>query len=221
MSVERFKDAIWFSDIPLYTVHLIGCGGIGSWTAMFLSRIGFNLYIYDNDIIDNTNLSGQFFTRDDIGHNKATAISTLCDKFDGKNHHAIPFKFNYNGDNAPYDIIISAVDNIETREYLFHIYNKLKANVDILFIDGRLSAEFWQLFVLHRNSNSYDIDMYRESLDQLNNLDDDPCTFKQTSHIAAMLAANIVTIITNYITNKKSNMPICNIKNMEFNAQIL
>ena len=31
-----------------------------------------------------------------------------------------------------------------------------------------------------------------------------PCTMKQTSHIAAMIATHITSLFLNYITNKKS-----------------
>jgi hypothetical protein len=50
----RFSSAPWYS--PGIEVFLGGVGGIGSWLALLLARQEANLYIFDFDRIEETNL---------------------------------------------------------------------------------------------------------------------------------------------------------------------
>ena len=66
---NRFKEAPWFLSVPeeekavihYSTINIGGAGGIGSWTALFLSRAGFYTYVQDFDTIETHNIGGQFF----------------------------------------------------------------------------------------------------------------------------------------------------------------
>lgn len=60
------------------SVTIVGCGGVGSWIAMFLALAGVpTLYLWDNDEISPTNLNrlplGPTFTN----HNKAMALRDM------------------------------------------------------------------------------------------------------------------------------------------------
>src|SRR3954465_14305021 len=76
----RFSGADWADQ--LRTIILVGVGGIGSWTAINLARIGHTLHIVDPDIVDETNVNGgQAFRNADIGTRKVLAVSALCRTF--------------------------------------------------------------------------------------------------------------------------------------------
>lgn len=63
--------------------HLIGCGGIGGWTAQALSRMltkTDELHLWDGDVLEARNLDRQLFTKMFIGSNKATAVAELLSR---------------------------------------------------------------------------------------------------------------------------------------------
>ena len=67
---SRFSGAEWFDSMKHISVVLAGCGGIGSWASILLSRLNiYTLYIIDPDIVEEANMAGQFFTIYDIGKN--------------------------------------------------------------------------------------------------------------------------------------------------------
>lgn len=57
-------------------IHLIGCGGVGSWVLPALARLPGRgvIHLWDGDILEERNLDRQLFSDEDIGKNKAEAI---------------------------------------------------------------------------------------------------------------------------------------------------
>ena len=59
------------------TVHIWGCGGLGSWIAEFIARAGAaTITVCDPGIITGGLLVRQNYIEDDIGHTKAEALAT-------------------------------------------------------------------------------------------------------------------------------------------------
>lgn len=57
-------------------VAVIGCGGVGSWTALFLALAGVpKLYLFDHDTVSDSNLNRLPVSPDTINVNKAAAIA--------------------------------------------------------------------------------------------------------------------------------------------------
>ncbi|MDN5043793.1 ThiF family adenylyltransferase [Aliarcobacter butzleri] len=63
-------------------IAIVGCGGIGSLSAMTLAGSGIkNILLIDGDIIEESNLNRQFFwNRDDIGQKKVVVLSREIEK---------------------------------------------------------------------------------------------------------------------------------------------
>jgi len=201
---SRFKGADWYSEEP-EDVIVGGAGGIGSWTSMLLARAGFNPTVYDFDIIEEHNLGGQLYPKLLIGQPKVDALSQIIDSF--CNHQITMVNSKYDENSFSHTYVVSAFDNMEARKTMFNnwvekivkpwLQNK-DSNVPI-FIDGRLNAEQMQIFCITPDN----IDKYKEHLFDDSEVEDAPCTFKQTSHSAAMIAAHMVGFFTNHITNVK------------------
>ena len=67
---------------------IVGCGGIGSNLAYFLIRSEnppTRMILIDYDIVTEKNLSRQFFTKSDIGQNKAIALKNNLEQFTAYN----------------------------------------------------------------------------------------------------------------------------------------
>ena len=64
-----------FFTAPGETVHIIGCGSVGSCIAESLARCGVRRFaLYDFDHVESKNVANQAFTTDDIGLLKVDAL---------------------------------------------------------------------------------------------------------------------------------------------------
>lgn len=77
MNITKFED--WFNPSNYKTtVHIIGCGSVGSTAAELLVRMGLtNFSLYDFDTVEAHNLANQMFTQRDIGLSKVDALERL------------------------------------------------------------------------------------------------------------------------------------------------
>ena len=71
---SRFSDAPWMKNIQEHIVVIGGAGGIGSWLTLLLSRMGSEIVVYDFDKIEEHNIGGQWFKKEDIGNTKVNAL---------------------------------------------------------------------------------------------------------------------------------------------------
>lgn len=190
----RFKDLVWAKPSEKETAIIIGLGGIGSWLAFFLSRIGIGLYVYDDDVIDQTNMSGQHYQTQDINSPKERAVEKQAKEFSDHNNITGLGKFVEDSPVSP--IMFSCLDNMFTRKLSF---NKWKEQEDReLFVDGRMLAESFQIFVVQKGQEEY----YEKTLFEDEEVPDLDCSAKATSHCGAMIASKMTGIFTNYMYNK-------------------
>ena len=211
---SRFKDAPWF---PKEETAIIvgGAGGIGSWLSLLLSRAGFYPIVYDYDRLEEHNLAGQLYTKLDAENNvlKVDALKGLCKNF--ADTDITVMNERYTKDSMSHHYVMSAFDNMQARKDMFSAWCEyvkdwkfLKEHEEDLngedkfdevpiFIDGRLTAEQMQIFCVTPDR----IEAYKEHLFDDSEVEDAPCTMKQTSHSAAMIASHMVGFFTNHMTN--------------------
>ncbi len=218
---KRFEDAPWMLEKMPYA-NLFGCGSIGSWTALYLSRLGMPLTIVDMDKVEESNIGGQLFHEDDIGYSKPAALYTTCKKLGGRALRLLEAKvteefFLYSGIDFDIPVWISAFDNMEARILLFKKWKELAREEEIekpakvegmppeqvvivpVFIDGRLTAETLQVFTVTTREQQERFE--KEHLFPDTDVEELPCSFKSTSHCAGMIGAIITGLLTNHITN--------------------
>ena len=211
---SRFKDAPWF---PKEETNVIigGAGGIGSWLTLMLSRAGFFPIVYDFDRLEEHNLAGQLYTKLDAEQNvlKVDALKGLCRHFADIDITVMAEK--YTKDSMSHHYVFSAFDNMQARKDMFNSWKEYvkewkefqdiavmseETNINItepIFIDGRLTAEQMQIFCVTPDK----IEEYEKHLFDDTEVQDAPCTMKQTSHSAAMIASHMVGFFTNHMTN--------------------
>ncbi len=201
---NRFKGADWFEIVQEQNVILAGLGGIGSWVSLFLSRLGpKTISLYDDDRFEEHNLSGQAFRIKSLGRYKVEEAASIATDFSNYTR-CYSFSSKYTERNSTSKIMICGFDNMGARK-LF--YNKWKENIiqeeshEYLFIDGRLTADMFQLFCIQGNDAYVQDEYERNWLFEDEDADDTDCTFRQTSHIAAMLGTYITTYFTNFCSN--------------------
>jgi hypothetical protein len=202
---DRFKDAPWYKPNEEIPVVVGGAGGIGSWTSLLLARAGFTPYIYDADIIEPHNMAGQLYPISDIGKYKVDSVNDIIRNF--TNTDARPLPIFLEQDSPIADICISGFDNMAARSLLFNKWVERMKNIPEsralgIFIDGRLNAEQMWIYCIVANRGVNEAMRYSKNhLFPDSDIEDAPCTFKQTSHSAAMIASHIVAFLTNHVTN--------------------
>lgn len=196
----RFKDAQWYGDN--LDITIVGCGGIASWTSLLLSRFGdHELYIYDDDTVDDVNYSGQLFNQSQLGMNKVDAITQTIKAFSGADYIVNSMgRFEEHSFATP--IMILALDNMKYRRLAYEKW--VEQDDREVLIDGRLLATSYQVITVTKDNS----EAYREFLFEDSEVEDVMCSLKQTSHFAAIIGGRIVNILTNYIANKKLGMDI-------------
>lgn len=207
-SQSRFSSAVWFDKISSSIICLGGLGGIGSWTSLLLSRLKpLSVYLYDDDKFELANMSGQLCGKSDIGqyktgvaHNYAAHLSQYY------NTISYPAKFTENTTGAK--IMICGFDNMDARKTFYNVWkrriNATPDNVkkEYLFIDGRLHAEEFQILCIS-GYDEYRMKKYEEEwLFSDEEAEETICSYKQTSHMACMIASLIVNLFTNHIANQ-------------------
>jgi hypothetical protein len=218
---SRFKDAQWFPTEEVYCI-IGGVGGIGSWLTLLLARATFIPIVYDFDTIEEHNIGGQLFPKRLIGKTKVEALKEIVKDF--TDTEIIANNEKYLADSMSHHYVFSAFDNMQSRKDMFQswknyvkeweediaVINSLSEkdeNIAVLppftpiFIDGRLTAEQMQIFCVTPDR----IEEYEKHLFDDSEVEDAPCTLKQTSHSAAMIAAHMVGFFTNHFSNNMAN----------------
>lgn len=165
------------------------------------------MFIYDPDVVETVNMSGQLYGRDDIGSSKVASLSRMVSKYADYNR-IVAFQEMFTAESEPADIMICGFDNMVARKvfyrkWLLHINNKPKEErKNCLFIDGRLAAEEFQVFAIQgddvRAQRTYE-DKWLFSDYQA---EETICSYKQTTFMANMIASVMVNIFVNFVANE-------------------
>jgi molybdopterin/thiamine biosynthesis adenylyltransferase len=211
---SRFNGATWFEEIQKKTVILAGLGGIGSYVCFLLARVQPTaMLLYDDDVVESANMSGQLYGLNDVGRNKVDAISDMVMAYANYNKtFAISEKYKKDSDVA--DIMICGFDNMEARKLYFgkwvnHVADQsAERRTHCLFIDGRLSAEYLQVYCITGDDMEAMHNYKDKALFNDSEADETVCSYKQTTYMANMIGSIIVNLFTNFVANEVAGAPI-------------
>lgn len=198
--VGRFKDAPWF---PKRSTRMIvgGAGGISSWLVLFLVRAGFLPIVYDFDTIEEHNIGGQLFRITGIGKSKVGELEEVVKLFTGERIDALNEAFDKTSLVDKY--MFSGFDNMLARRDMFTKWEIHYGDMDdAIFIDGRLTFEQLHIFCIAGNDKEAIKRYKEEQLFDDTEVEDAPCTMRQTSHTAAMIASHMVAFFTNFLSTR-------------------
>lgn len=99
------------------SIAIVGCGGIGFWVGKFAAMSGIpKIYLFDNDIIEDTNLNRLDIPPKFIGKNKADALKLVintirpdCDVM------SFPYKFGSHLWPRSIDWLVDCTDNVKSQ----------------------------------------------------------------------------------------------------------
>jgi hypothetical protein len=202
----RFKDAQWAN--AKLDIIVGGAGGIGSWLTFFLARLGTNnIAVYDFDDIEVHNIGGQLYPLADVSSQKLESLADTINRFSDFSISTIPTK--YEGQSGS-NVMFSAFDNMIARKQMVEKWYSrqlerraaglVKPEDVNVFIDGRMEAEQAIIYIVDSIS---DYKQYQSELFDDDAVELGPCTFRATTHNAAIIGGYMVAALTNVISNKK------------------
>ena len=207
-TTSRFSSAIWYENIQKKTIILAGIGGIGSHLGFLLARMKpASMFIYDNDIVETVNMSGQLYGQSDLGIPKVTALAKMIRNY--ANYGSVfAISERFTDESEASDIMICGFDNMVARKLFFnkwlnHVQSKPEEErANCLYIDGRLDAEMFQILCI-RGDDNYNISRYNnEFLFSDAEADETVCSYKQTTFCANMIASYMVNLFVNFCANE-------------------
>ena len=130
---------------------VVGLGGIGSQLtelivpALDISGLNVELYLMDNDVVDESNLAHQRFSREDKNIPKVEALQQRYQRYEHVNTIAHNNNLTVQSHLEGYDIIVVAVDRQEPRD-LVH-------SSDAQWVDLRCQGDGWMLIDSDTNTS--------------------------------------------------------------------
>lgn len=207
-ATSRFSGAIWYSAIQSKTITLAGVGGIGSYVGFLLARLKpAGLYLYDPDIVEQANMSGQLYGSGDLGQAKVSSLRRMLQVY-ANYYNSVAYQERFTAESEATDIMICGFDNMEARKVFFNAWeDRLMSKPEeergkCLFIDGRLAAEEYQVFAIQGNDlraiREYRIKwLFSDAV-----ADETICSYKQTTFMANMIASVMVNLFVNFVANE-------------------
>ena len=204
---SRFNSAIWFDKTRKQDVTIAGLGGIGSYVVFMLSRLDVNtMTLYDPDIVERVNLSGQLYNSNQIGDYKVDAAANMIANY--SNYYSFVAKHEKLDENSMISkVTICGFYNMKARKDAFRNWTNFVARLpeeerwECLFIDGRLAAEELQVFCIKGDDTDgerrYEPYLFSDSQAALT-----VCSYKQTTFMANMIGSIIVNLFINFVANQ-------------------
>lgn len=206
-ATTRFSGAAWYGEIQRQRVIVAGVGGIGSNLAFQLARMNLEaLALYDDDYVENVNMAGQLFSKQDVGKTKVDAMASMISDYTTMTHaYAIREKFT--SESMPGYIMMCGFDNMAARRQFFQTWKQFVSQLPeqerrkCLFLDGRLSIDVAQVFCITGDCPEY-MRIYEDKYLFLDSeADDTMCSLKQTTYMACLIASLMVNHFTNFVAN--------------------
>jgi len=208
VSFWRQLDFVSLEDLEDVKVTIIGCGGIGSFVAFALAKLGVKRFeLYDGDKIESHNLPNQCFFPTQVGDNKANALALIVEEFGEA--ECVRHDKMWEGEDLD-EIVISAVDDMKVRKQIWEAC-KLKPSVS-LFVDGRIGGEDVKVISV-KPTDIDDIKRYEATLFENKDAEELPCTARAIIDVAFLVTALIVRAVRGFLKSGETQTYIASMHN--------
>ena len=182
-------------------IHIIGCGGIGSFLAYDLAMLGLadNLILWDNDTVEDHNIPNQNFLIEHIGMSKCAALANFIERKTGITPK-IKERFFTEDSHILDGIVVLCTDNIDSRKL---VYNDVKDREEVkAIIDGRLGGESFVIYTTILNS-ILERESYEQTFFDASETEELPCTAKAVIYVGAYIGALMTKQIKDVISGEQ------------------
>jgi hypothetical protein len=177
------------------SVTIIGCGAVGSFTALSLVKMGVRqLTLIDHDEVSIENLPNQFFREEDMDRKKVVACMEILQSFDS-DVKVFPQPRPFLKGKLESDIVISSVDSMQVRKAVWQ--SVLRDKRAKLLIDPRMAAHVVQVYSAQLD-NPTTIKAYESTLVSDSQALPDRCTARSIIYTVLPLAALICRQVSSF-----------------------
>ena len=175
---------------------LIGAGGIGSFTALTLMKMGLDkLEVYDDDGVEEHNLPNQFYMLENVKQFKVDALKKVVHSFTGS--HIIQQKKEYTNQKLN-QLVIVGTDSMESRKKVWAQFKKQKQCK--YYIEARMGGENGRIYTIVSKKKS-DIAFYEGTLYSDKSVPPIPCTAKSIIYNVLIIASFICRAVKSIVEN--------------------
>lgn len=175
-------------------IHIIGVGATGSWDALTLGKIGFkDIAVYDPDVVEPRNTSGQLYGLDDEGRPKVDALRDLMLRVADTPITTYHCEWN---DRALEGVVIMGADSMAVRRAIYE-QTMFKPAVKLV-VDHRIGGQKAQLFAYSPSDADAVMD-YEKTLFTDEEAADLPCTARSVIDINMFVAGLTVRNIRRFL----------------------
>lgn len=194
----RQLDILPIDRLQKMHVVIIGCGSVGSFTALMLGKMGVgNLHLYDDDKVELHNLPVQFFKNTDIGKFKVEALQAQLKEMTEATIVIHPEKFEKQDIEG---IVISAVDSMQARKA---IWQSLRTAIKVpLYIDTRMGAMVSRIY----SFNPFDmlaVERYQKTLYSDEKAVEERCTEKAIIFTVGGISAAVAGLLRKFVRGEQ------------------
>lgn len=192
-----FKQQTALFNPPLFEhnrVTIVGLGNIGSHVALTLARMGVQrITLFDDDTVENHNLSSQSYGAKFIGVSKVEAIAFQIGEIDPLIQvRSITEKYQH---HATEDIVVIGVDSLVARREIAQILEGTTVN---LIIDGRIGGEQLEVY------NCKTIEEWKKTIPD-GEAGEEPCGGKYIAYVSVMIAGLIANQVKKFLREETLN----------------
>ncbi len=198
---ERFKNQHRLIDqdrLAKTKFIVIGAGAIGSFYVATLAKMGAtDVTVYDDDTIEDHNISNQLYPITAVGKAKSNAVEDLALLFGDAPITGI--KGRWTPENAQDgDIIVSAVDSMDTRKAIWDHY---KTRPNAFFLEGRMGAQVYRVYGVDLSSAAA-VDLYEKNLYPSSEATPDRCGEKSIIYTVLQVAGQMLAQTKRFLNNE-------------------
>jgi len=202
---------------------VIGVGGIGSFTALALGKLGIkSLVLVDPDVVEAHNVPNQLFRMNDVEEAKVVAAARLIKELTGIEEiktwvMRFPPKDNpYPKDLITTDLVVCGVDTMQGRKEIWE--SGIRRNPGVkLFIDGRLGGQQLRILSVKDTVSTESIERYEQTIVPDETVPDLPCTARAIIDVGFLIASYITRIVRRHFTGQP--IPFETVADVSFQLQ--
>jgi len=182
-------------EVLVIPIAIVGCGGIGTFTALALAKMGCrNLTLYDDDLVEGHNVPNQLYRVEDVGRAKVDALAEILKTFAGLSPGIR--RERVDGQRLM-GIVVAGIDSMKARKVLWQKSIRYRASVP-LYLDARMGAEVARLYTI-RPADPDDVRFYERTLYDDAEAFEPPCTAAAIIYSGFSIAALIASQVKKFL----------------------
>lgn len=206
---KRFNGAVWYEKAQGDVLTLVGAGGIGSWLSLYLYSSGAEIFLYDSDLFETHNSSGQLFFHKDVTKPKPEAVKNLCKAVRTSESSFRNINEHFKEDSMVCKRMFVGTDSFSSRKLCFERWKQVHGNdPEAIYIDGRLSFSKIQIFTVR--GGTPEVEGYLNTVFNDDDFPEAECALKQNTAIAAKIGTFMWDKYVNHLTNLQAGEQIGN-----------